>query len=105
MLSMNILCSSGFLTNSFMMKLHEILNLLLPAAAAAAAFILTTTIPTWKRSADEKISHISRCYLRLFYYHNGCTQSRHEILMRRSCNFQGLDGKMEFPSSRGRGKA
>lgn len=29
MISMNFSCSSGFLTNSFMMKLHKILNLLL----------------------------------------------------------------------------
>lgn len=29
MISMNFSCSSGFLTNSFMMKLHKILNLFL----------------------------------------------------------------------------
>lgn len=40
MIPMNFLCSSGFLTNSFMMKLHKILNLpLLPLAGVRAFFL------------------------------------------------------------------
>lgn len=71
MIPMNILCSSGFLTNSFMMKVHKILNLFL---FNWVAFFLLVLLGKLRENLSLPVLQKSRFVSPLFYYHNGCTR-------------------------------
>lgn len=71
MIPMNILCSSGFLTNSFMMKVHKILNLFL---FTWVAFFCWCFSENCGKNLYLPVLQKSRFVSPLFYYHNGCTR-------------------------------
>lgn len=71
MIPMNILCSSGFLTNSFMMKVHKILNLFL---FTWVAFFCWCFSENCGKIFSLPVLQKSRFVSPAFYYHNGCTR-------------------------------
>lgn len=92
--------SSGFLTNSFMMKFHKILKMFLLtiffSPSSSARFYVSVCMFVGGKSLSAKgffscsfpplellslILLFSIFCLSLFYYHNGCTRD-HELLIR-----------------------